>query len=959
MLQILKCAKGLVLLQRDSLVDLQHIEWAAELLVFDDETVREKFEADLRQNVTTARRPCPAVKTDVQQLLSTATATPTMPLSQAVTELVKRWGGVSKQLTRLAVNVGIAEKVSSESVTTETGEHKATNDGFGLAQIATLKQNLLAKVLGQTQAIEALTDTLVKGTYQARRGGPLGVFLFVGPSATGKTYLAQEVAAQLGEGWSYITVAMAGLTHENQSTDLDGTEPSYNNAQPGRLTSHVRKYPRSVIVFEDPDKANPAVLSRLVPMLTNGVMSDRFGFYPENDPKRTAIAPPEVDFQQSLVIFITRAGEAAYDDANFQQLSAKNPGQAADMVLEELRQLQSQLGNANGVTQFAPGLMDRLSAGRVLLFRPLGLKHLCDLAQQAFDEVCLSFGDRFKCDVSLSDFDNTFIFQALVLSQGPEPDARKVQHAVIASLLDPVTDWMLANPANTTIGCKRVVWEMSEQTRVEVARLLQELGALDSMRAVMRRGLKLSWDFQLELIDETLRAVIFGLVPGRITQASDVRGQGAVRVEVPAVSFAQIAGHHKVKERLKEVISLLKDPTQLRSMDVNVPKGLLLYGPPGTGKTMIAKAFAHEAGLPFIATTGSELLNLAFMRTLFQRARKYAPSLVFIDEIDALGRRDAGGYDVQINQLLIELDGFDTSLSEPVFVVAATNLKDKLDTALLRAGRIDIHVEVPQLDRDARTYFIDRYLNLPNDGSLLRETLLAQTSGMSGADLEQVRREVVLEMLRHSKSNITQPMLLEQINFQKYGPRSSAKKNEQHREMTAYHEAGHAVMSTVLNPDMVIEQVTITGRGDAGGFVSFEQNSEVNRRMTRKEFMDEICVLLAGRLAEQMKFGDEGISAGASSDLAKATRLAEAAITQYGLDERIGLVATAHLSDSGQAGFESLVAERVAFWLTDAQDRCNHELKVHWEQLGNLAEALLESETLSADGVRQIFVKAT
>jgi ATP-dependent Zn protease len=196
-------------------------------------------------------------------------------------------------------------------------------------------------------------------------------------------------------------------------------------------------------------------------------------------------------------------------------------------------------------------------------------------------------------------------------------------------------------------------------------------------------------------------------------------------------------------------------------------------------------------------------------------------------------------------------------------------------------------------------------------------------------------------------------MLLEQVNLQKYGPRSNAKRNELHREMTAYHEAGHAVISMVLNPDVVIEQVTITARGDAGGFVSFEQN-EVNRRMTRNEFMDEICVLLAGRLAEQMKFGDEGISAGASSDLARATKLAEAAITQYGLDEDVGLVATAHLSAGGQAGFEELVAERVTFWLVEAEKRCKSELTTYWQQLANTANALRKFETLSATDLRSI-----
>jgi cell division protease FtsH len=960
MLQLLKCAKGLSLQQHDTQVDLQHVRWAAELLTFLDPVAQQRLMADLQQHSAAAPPPCPATAADVDRLLSAAASAPALPLAPTIAELVKRWGGTVKQLTSLATQVATQPQPATTPAAPQTADAAAASPDatlqmgeLNLSHIATLKQKLQASVLGQEQAIEAMADALAKGTYQAKQGGPLGVFLFAGPSATGKTYLAQQFAALMGSGWKHITVAMSGLTHESQSADLDGTEPNYLNAQPGRLTSHVRKHPRSVIVFEDPDKAHPAVLARLLPMLTSGIMPDRFGFYPENDPKRQPLTPPEVDFQHSLVIFITRAGEAAYDDASFQQLAVKHPGQAADMVLDELRQLQSQLSHTNGTPQFVSGLMDRLAAGKVLLFRPLGLEHLSTLAQRTFDETRALFQSRLGCLVCMPDTDRAAIFDALVLTQGPEPDVRKVQQAVTTCLFDPVTDQMLAQAPGADNPYSRVEWTLADDARAQIAQLLQELGKVAPLHTVMRRGLKLKWHFYLEPQGTTLRAVIDAITPERVTQASDVRGQGAVRVEMPAVSFTQIAGHNRVKERLKEVVHLMKNPERIKALDVSVPKGVLLYGPPGTGKTMIAKALAHEAGLPFMATTGSELLNLPFLKTLFQRARKYAPSLVFIDEIDALGRRDTGGYDVIINQLLIELDGFDTSLSEPVFVVAATNLKEKLDPALTRAGRIDIHVEVPQLDRDARTHFVERYLALPNDGSLQRDALLAQTSGMSGADLEQVRREAVLEMVRQSKTQITQAMLLEQVNLQKYGVRSSAKRNDQHREMTAYHEAGHAVMSMVLNPDVVIEQVTITARGDAGGFVSFEQNSEVNRRWTRKEFMDEICVLLAGRLAEQIKFGDDGIGAGASSDLARATQLAEAAITQYGLDEKVGLVATAHLSASGQAGFEALVAERVAFWLADAQERCNGELKVHWEWINNVAKALQESETLSADSIRQ------
>jgi ATP-dependent Zn protease len=962
MRQILMCAKGLALEQSDSQVDMRHVLWATELLTFADVPVQQQFAQELR-NVLEPKPPeCPAAKEDVLQLLAAAASAPAMPMDPFITELVRNWGGTSKQLTLLvspspetaAATPNTAQPQAAVEKSESPVETEENDGGLSLEHIATVKAGLQACVMGQDPAIEALTDALAKGTYQTKQGGPLGVFLFVGPSATGKTFLAEKLAQKMGIGWKHISVSMAGLTHESQSADLDGTEPNYNNARPGRLTTHVRKHPRSVVVFEDPDKAHPAVLARLVPMLTSGFMPDRFGFYPENNPKLPPLTPPEVDFQQTLVIFITRAGEAAYDDPSFQQLTANHPDQAADMVLDELRLLQSNLGHTGGTPQFVPGLMDRLAAGRVLLFSPLRLEHLSILAKRAFDETSALFLSRLGCQVVIPDANQDLIFKALVLSQGPEPDVRRVQQAVSTCLFDPITDHMLAQGLSTPSHFKRVEWRLADGARAQLMALLKELGTAVPLHGLMRRCLKLKWQFQLASDGETLLASVTALTRLRVTQAGDVRGQGAVRVEVPAVSFSQIAGHHRVKERLKEVVRLMKNPERIKALEVSVPKGVLLYGPPGTGKTMIAKALAHEADLPFMETTGSELLDLEFMKLLFQRARKYAPSLVFIDEIDALGRRDKGGFGLLINQLLIELDGFDTSLSEPVFVVAATNLKDKLDPALIRAGRIDIHVEVPQLDRDARAYFVERYLALPNDGSLQRDVLLDQTSGMSGADLEQARREVVLEMVRLDKALITQAMLLEQVNLQKYGPLSNAKRNELHREMTAYHEAGHAVMSMVLNPDVVIEQVTITARGEAGGFVSFEQNSEVVRRMTRKEFIDEICVLLAGRLAEQMKFGDDGISAGASSDLARATKLAEAAITQYGLDEKVGLVATMHLSASGQAGFEALVAERVTAWLAEAEKRCQSELRTCWEKLTNVAEALLKFETMSATELRSM-----
>jgi cell division protease FtsH len=318
------------------------------------------------------------------------------------------------------------------------------------------------------------------------------------------------------------------------------------------------------------------------------------------------------------------------------------------------------------------------------------------------------------------------------------------------------------------------------------------------------------------------------------------------RCKPPAWPFADIAGQHAVKTKLQNVVALMKQPQRLRSLGVALPKGVLLYGPPGTGKTMLAKALAHEAELPFLPTTGVAMRDPTLLTTVMARARQYAPSVLFVDEIDALGRRDEGGHTLAINQLLTELDGFDTHQHPTVFVVAATNQPLRLDPALLRPGRIDTRIEVPHLDRDARAHFVDRYLALPHDGSLNRQTLLDHTSGMGGAALEQARRETALDMVRTGQTHITQAQLLEHIHTLKYGPRHHRARTQRQREATAYHEAGHAVVAQVLNPDVPIAHISIDPRGHTEGFVAFDPEAMANRHVTKKEVMDEICILLAG-----------------------------------------------------------------------------------------------------------------
>ena len=385
---------------------------------------------------------------------------------------------------------------------------------------------------------------------------------------------------------------------------------------------------------------------------------------------------------------------------------------------------------------------------------------------------------------------------------------------------------------------------------------------------------------------------------------------------------------------------------------------MLLHGQPGTGKTMLAKALAAEADLPFIATTGPQLLDKELIRTVFKRARKFAPCLVFIDEIDALGVRGAGGVDVCINQLLTEIDGFTESRDGGVFVIAATNYRSKVDPALTRSGRLDLCLEVPMLDREARSHFIDKLKILPLADQWNADLLVELSAGMTGADLEKLCREAALDLIRRPRPTITQAELLEQLNVIKHGARVENPPLREQMAATAYHEAGHAIVSMMLNPDVRIEQVTIVPRGNALGFTAYSAESMENRHFNRNEVMNLMCVCLAGRIAETKQFPVEGNAggedAGASSDLAKATSLAWRAVTQWGLDDEFGWACMTPFEGNMPAAWQDMATARVNEWLAECKVVTAQTVDENWRLIEKLASHLLANEMVDEASLRVI-----
>lgn len=443
------------------------------------------------------------------------------------------------------------------------------------------------------------------------------------------------------------------------------------------------------------------------------------------------------------------------------------------------------------------------------------------------------------------------------------------------------------------------------------------------------------------------------------------------------VLFEDIAGNDNAKQDLQEVVDFLKHPKKYKELGAKIPKGVLLVGNPGTGKTMLARAVAGEAGVPFFSISGSEFVEMfvgvgaSRVRDLFSKAKKNAPCIIFIDEIDAVGRKRGsgmgGGHDEReqtLNQILVEMDGFDGDTN--VIVLAATNRADVLDPALLRPGRFDRRVTITLPERKDREAILKvHFKKKPTDETVDLDKLAAKTAGSSGADLANMANEAAIIAARRNKKKITNDELTEAFERVAIGPERKAKvMNDHEKELTAYHEAGHAIVGHVLPDSDPVHKVTIIPRGGTGGVTWFlppEDKSYTNVY----EFKDILARAMGGRIAEQIIYGDDGITTGAGSDLRKATEIARDMIIEQGMGQ--GLRDQVFHEDNGGLMFDKMTRERpysdetaklidqeVSQLITEAKRRAMLVLKANRPFLDKLAEALLKDETLEETAVDEI-----
>ena len=460
-------------------------------------------------------------------------------------------------------------------------------------------------------------------------------------------------------------------------------------------------------------------------------------------------------------------------------------------------------------------------------------------------------------------------------------------------------------------------------------------------------------------------------------------GKSKARMMTPAdrnkVSFEDVAGVDEEKEELEEIVQFLKNPKKFTDMGARIPKGVLLVGQPGTGKTLLAKAVAGEAGVPFFIISGSDFVEMfvgvgaSRVRDLFDEAKKNAPCIIFIDEIDAVGRQRGaglgGGHDEReqtLNQLLVEMDGF--SENEGVIVLAATNRPDVLDKALLRAGRFDRQIVVGLPDVKAREQILEvhsRKKKLADDVDL--KVIAKNTSGFAGADLENVLNEAALLAARRNLEVIGMKEIEDAMVKVTMGPEKKTRvRSEKENKLVSYHEAGHAVVSHYLETQDPVHQISIVPRGMAGGYTMYRPTEDKNF-MSKTEMEENIVSLLGGRVAEALILND--VSTGASNDIERATAIARNMVTKYGMSDRIGTLTLGSDQDQVFLGRDlahaktyseetaSVIDEEIKKIVDTAYARAKMILTEHIDKLHAVAGILLEKEKIEADEFEQIFAQ--
>jgi len=935
-----------------------------------------------------------------------------------------------------------------------------------------LRTVLSESVKGQDSAIDGVCDAYAQSVLR-KSSGPRGIFTLLGAPGTGKTFLAETFAKSLptieGENYQILKFSMEQFNHSRANGSLFGTGSFYTEAALGQLTDPVRNVPKTIIIFDEIEKAHPEVIQSLLGVLDRGIGKD-------------VTSLKEADFSQAFVFFTTNLGQQVLENR-------RNSGQVLGTLDAQsvAGLLQNSEDNPRGLS---PEFLSRLGKGKFLVFEELPASSLIEIYTNAWNAsisdsqvetsvpVCstelatvhllshlpslsaraaasapeqdlVEYMDRTleELDASggvhgsepatakiegvqelltglfnehdldsplsillidddtkteslledelvsvqirvashssrasdlLGDARPDLILLDLVISGEPN-EGSNANKAALQQAIDLRTQFpgvpmlifglnlensaenrRLFHLAKGFQGVTGALPYRSDKTEGFVRWVRNHLALLRCARLVneLRRSqkrLRFSWKGQVENDQLVMWPDLTRLE--KAVSPKDVGGVAGLG-QVPDERLSDVVGNERAVKKIFHAVGWLSKPKEIGKFGISPPSGYLLEGPPGTGKTFLAKAVAGECGLPFFSVNGADFVQKYYgesgrlVRELFAKARQYAPSIIFIDEIDAFAmsrdkeqRPEVSG----INALLSEMDGFD-SRKHPVLVLAATNYRSRLDPALLRAGRFDEVIVCDLPNKSARLEMIRRgYEKVGLDASTEEvESLAMRTQGSSAADIDSLIREAIYHAVSESREPTAQD-IEEACSRVVYGSiRTDLKLAQDEKWSTACHEAGHALATHLIMPYKKLDYLSIQPRTDSLGFVSYREDSDNPRgamSMTAKELKAHLIVFLAGREAERILLGPEQMSTGATSDISRANELAYHAITECGLDEELGPV-TVNVAGPVSGKLSGLVTERLRHWLAEAEEQCSELLNRHREPLTAVAEFLNEHESM-------------
>lgn len=880
------------------------------------------------------------------------------------------YGEKSKEFVEFLKSKGFS---SNDSEITKIYSNEFLQNSQKLIELGKIKSTLEKKVFDQDIAIEAVKDIVSRAIFEEKENSVKATLFFVGPPATGKTYLSEETGKLL-ENFGYTTKVFNMTMYSEDSSNLTGLTEPLRGAGRGDLTKFIQKNPKSLIVFDEIEKCHIQKQMDLFRLLDRGFVEDKFD---------DSIA----DASDCILIFTSNLGRDIYERSDYTKL-IRDQKETETLILQSISKEKHEF-NHNHLA-ITPPLTSRLSAAKIVLFNKVGLKAYFSMSKKEIERYFEVIKEKFGVDINVSD--NAVL--ASFLRYLPFFDPRRVKGKIGDDLFDAIRDYIqeheieLSKFKSIEIDVDQDIQTLLEQNFIED--LDKKVFKDNRFTELIDKKQTLFVKHDFEQKDDRLVLTFSNPTIEKVKNIQDFDGDVKIELDIPSGKIegepnANIFGHEDAQKMLVRIANKMKKFQELqrqndpKAPDVlkHIPKGILLYGPPGTGKTKLARAFAAQVEVPIIVSSGKDMITQQFVGTgikkikeIFKKAREYAPSILFLDEIDAIGTRGTrqGINDENINTLLEELDGFKNDSYKPVFVIAATNRKENIDPAIIRPGRIEEHIKISSLSKEARMEFIKFMFEKDNDFSndIDTKTFLKYTVGMNGAQIEMIfkKAKYELEIKREEAEDETLQIdldfLIDITNEIRYGKVDRSRKDAKFETLlTAYHEAGHTITSMALNPSVPIEQITIVPRADFGGFVSY--NDEEIYRWDKQLFRGMIATAYGGRVAEELYFeknnGSEfdGVSSGASSDIKQATHLIKQAILNLGMDEELGLIKYEGL-DLSEATKEK-IDQTILTWQAELKELTRKVLNDNWDQVEKVANELMIKETIDSEWIKNIQLK--